>query len=233
MDFFVAEADVPVIHVRDRSKIVTTPSGVWFTGPPAQELYTPLRGRIDVERTVPQVSPDGTAIVFCADNRLVKITLGTGGTQVLRQAASDDEFLTGMVRWSPDGRYVAYLDAAEWELPTRLWIIRADGKENRCLVGDATGKTKVKSFLWHPRENRVFYVVGPTHGTVSLGGSLCSIDLDGKHGTIVEADLSNGMEVLSEFRIADDSLQYRIVQHNAEGREPQYSLHERALKEFD
>ena len=76
-------------------------------------------------------------------------------------------------------------------------------------------------------------MVGPTHGTVSLGGSLCSIDLGGKHGTIVEADLSNGMEVLSEFRITDDSLQYRIVQHNAEGREPQYSVHERALKEFD
>lgn len=234
LDFFIAQADVAVARFKDQFSIVTTPSGIWLAaGASARELYVPIRGRIDMERTTPQIAPDGTAIVFWADSRIMTVTLNTGEARILRQAASDDELLNSVVRWSPDGRYITYLDTTEWELPARLWIMRADGTENRCLVGDTTGKTKVKSFQWHPREDRVFYVVGPTHGTVSLGGSLCTIDLGGRNRTIVEANSAERMEVLSEFRIADGRLQYRTVHHNADGGEPQYSLHERALNELD
>lgn len=232
-DGFVARADVAVTAFKDRFRIVTTPGGIWLAqGSSAKELYAP-REQIDIEYATPRISPDGAAIAFYADRRIVRVTLETGAVQVLREAASDDDLFHSVVRWSPDGRSIAYLDLAEWELPTRLWIMRADGTENRCLIGDETRQTRVKSFEWHPYKNRVFYVSGPTYGTVSLGGTLCCIDLDGTRRTLVEAELSRGIEVLAEFRIANGLLEYRIVHHDADGREPQYALHKRPLSELD
>lgn len=234
LEFFIAQADVAIARFKDRFRIITTPSGIWLAaGASAKELYVPTRDRIDPEHTAPQIAPDGTAIVFWADSRIVKVTLKTGETRILREAASDGGLLNSIVRWSPDGRYITYLDTTEWELPARLWIMRADGTAHRCLVGDTSGRTKVKSFQWHPRESRVFYVIGPTHGTVSLGGSLCSIDLGGRSRTIVEANPALSMEVLSEFRIADGLLQYWIVHHDPDGKEPQYSLRKSALGALD
>jgi len=231
---FVARADVAVTTFKDRFRIVTTPSGIWLAqGSSARELYAPAREQIDLGYTAPRISPDGTAIAFYADRRIVRVTLETGAVQILREAASDDDLFHSVVRWSPDGRYIGYLDVAEWELPTRLWIMRADGTENRCLVGDETCQTKVKSFEWHPYKNRFFYVSGPTYGTVSLGGHLCCIDLDGTRRTLVEAELRGGIEVLAEFRIASGLLEYRIAHHNADGKEPQYTLHKRPLSELD
>lgn len=233
-DGFVATADVAVGRFKNQFRIVTTPSGIWLvSGTSAREVYAPARGQIDLERTSPRISPDGRDIAFYEDHRIVRVTLDTGAVRVLREAGSEDHLLHSIVRWSPDGRSLAYLDTVEWELPTRLWIMRADGTEGRCLINDETHQTKVKSFEWHPYKNRILYVSGPTHGTVSLGGSLCGIDLDGARRTLVPADLSQGVEVLSEFRIANGIVEYRIVHHDADGKEPRYSLHKRTLGELD
>ncbi len=233
-DSFITEAEVTVTRFKNQFSIVTAPSGIWLvTDASANELYTPVRGQIDRRHTAPQIAPDGTAIVFYAGGRIVKVQLGMGQTQVLQETVSDAGLLNSIVRWSPDGQCLAYLDAVEWELPTKLWIMRTDGTENRRLIGDETGRTKVKSFFWHPRRNRVFYVVGPTHGTVSLGGSLCSVDLDGARRMIAEASPGDGTEVLSDFRIAGGLLYYRIVRHGPDGKEPQYSFHELALSDLD
>jgi hypothetical protein len=167
--------------------------------------------------------------VFYADNRVVKIAVASGESRVLRQATADDELLNSVLRWSPDGRYIAYLDAPEWELPTKLWIMRADGSDNRCLVGDETGRTKAKSFAWHLHEHRIFYVRGPTYGTVSMGGNLHCVDLNATSRPIVETDWSRGSEVHSGFRIAEGVLQYRIVHQDSNGGRPRYSPHERTL----
>lgn len=231
-DTFIAEANVTVARFRDRFRIVTTPSGIWVvSGDRARELYAPANGRIDIGYTVPHISPDGAAIVFYADSRIVKVAVGSGETRILRQAQYEDELLNSIVRWSPDGRYVTYLDAPEWELPTKLWIMRADGTDNRCLIRDDTGATKVKSFEWHPRENRIFYVGGYTYGTVSVGGSLHRVDLDGSGRPIVEADWSQGTEVHAQFRIADGLLQYRIAHHDPNEIQPRYSSHTHPLDE--
>ncbi len=234
-DGFVAKAEVGVARCGDRFRLVTTPSGIWrATAASAKLLYAPADGSIDMEHTAPQISPDGAAIVFYADHRIVRVTLDTGVMQILRQGSPEgEELLNSVVRWSPDGRYLAYLDAVDWELPTKLWILRSDGSGHHCLFADETGQTKAKSFQWHPRANRVFCVIGPTHGTVSLGGSLCCIGLDGRRTKIVAADLAGGTEVLSEFRITRDLLQYRIVRHDADGADPQYALYERTLDDLN
>jgi hypothetical protein len=230
-DGFVARAEVHVARFEDRFRIATTPSGIWLaSGDSARLLYAPARDWIDMEHTAPQISPDGSFVAFYADHRIVRITLDTGDVRVLRQAPPEgDELLNSVARWSPDGRYLAYLDAVEWELPSKLWIMRSDGSENRCLLADESGQTKVKSFQWHPRESRILCVVGPTYGTVSMGGRLECLDLDGRRRTIVEAELGKGTEVLSEFRIAGDSLRYCLARYETDGREPQYSFHEQPL----
>lgn len=234
-DGFVAKTEVGVARCEDRFRIVTTPSGIWLaTAASAKLLYAPADGSIDMEHTAPQISPDGAAIVFYADHRIVRMTLDTGAIQILRQGSPDgEELLSSVVRWSPDGRHLAYLDAVAWELPTRLWILPSDGRGNRCLFADETGQTKAKSFQWHPRENRIFCVIGPTHGTVSLGGSLYCVGLDGRRTTIVAADPAGGTEVLSEFRITRNLLQYRVARHDADGADPQYALYERTLDDLD
>lgn len=233
-DPFIAEADVAVTRFRNLFSIVTTPSGIWLvTDSSARELYAPAQGLIDRRHTTPQIAPDGAAIAFYAAGQIVNVTLRTGDAQILAETTSEENLFNSIVRWSPNGRYVAYLDAPEWELPTKLWIVRSDGTENRCLIGDATTQTKVKSFQWRPDKDRIFYVVGPTYGTVSLGGSLCCITLDGARRTLVEASADSGIEVLPDFRIAEGFLHYRTVQHDPDGSEFQYASHQRAIGEFD
>ncbi len=231
---FVAEAEVAVTRFRNEFNVVTTSSGIWLvTDSSARELYAPAQGLIDRRHTTPQIAPDGAAIAFYTAGQIMKVTLRTGDIQILAGTAPEENLFNSIVQWSPDGRYVAYLDAVEWELPTRLWVMRPDGTERRCLIGDATTQTKVKSFQWHPDRDRIFYVFGPTYGTVSLGGNLCDADLDGAHRTLVEASADSGIEVLPDFRIVDGLLHYRTVQHDPDGSEFQYASGQRAIGELD
>ena len=233
-DYFIAEADGSVDYFRNRFCVFTTPSGIWLkSGTRVRELYKPAHGEIDTEHTAARISPNGLAVVFYESQRIVKVEISTGEARTLRQAAHEDELLNSIVRWSPDARYIAYLDAVEWERPTKLWIMRSDGTDNRCLVADDTSKIRVKSFLWHPRRNRLFYVAGPTHGTVSVGGSLWCAELDGTRRRIVAAGLAERTEVCSEFAITDKTLCYRVAHFDVDGQVHEYTHHRLSVDELD
>ncbi|MBN2130750.1 MAG: SPOR domain-containing protein [Sedimentisphaerales bacterium] len=224
-DGFVARAGVFVDSLNRGFDVVTTPSGIWRKiGISATELYHFSSCFNEAPDCPARISPAGTHIAFYHDNKIMTINLSTSRAMILREGTRPDELLHSIVRWSPDGRHIAYLDAVAWELPTRLWVMRSDGTNNRCLVRDETGQTKVKSFLWHPRENRIFYVAGPTHGTVSVGGSLYGTDLAGDRKKIVPAGIEDGEEVFSEFRIADGTLYYKIAHFDEDRQEKQYTL---------
>ena len=233
-DYFIAEADGSIDYFRNRFCVFTTPSGIWLKSTTrVRELYKPADGELDTEHTAARISPDGLAVAFYESQRIVKVEISTGKAHTLRQADHEDELLNSIIRWSSDGRHIAYLDAVEWERPTRLWIMRSDGTDNRCLVADDTSKIRVKSFLWHPRRNRIFYVAGPTHGTVSVGGSLCCADLNGTRRRIVAAGLAEATEVCSDFAITEDTLCYRVAHFNAESRVHEYTHHRLSLDELD
>jgi len=222
---FVARASVFVDSFDDRFQVVTTPSGIWRRAAGSAEELHSFQPLLEQAADCPaRISPTGTHVAFYHDNKIMTIDLRTGRPTTLREGTRPDELLHSIVRWSPDGRHIAYLDAVAWELPTRLWVMGSDGTNNRCLVGDDSGQTKVKSFLWHPRENSLFYVAGPTHGTVSVGGSLCCTGLDGNRKKIVPARGANGEEVFREFRIADGSLYYKIARFDENRQEKQYTL---------
>jgi hypothetical protein len=231
---FIARTRVFVDSFRDRFGVVTTPSGIWYRAAGrAKELYhfQPVLER--APDCPARISPGGKHIAFCHDNRIMTLDLGTGRATTLQQGTKPDEFLHSVVRWSPDGRHIAYLDAVAWELPSRLWVLRSDGTDNRCLAGDETGRTKVKSFLWHPHENKLFYVAGPTHGTVSVGGSLYVTDLEGNRRSLAPGDPSSLHEVASDFRIVGNTLYYRIVSFDKNGQVRGYTLHDYSIDDDD
>jgi len=222
---FVARAGVFVDSLDRGVQVVTTPSGIWRKiGVSATELYHFPSCFSAAPNCPARISPAGTHIAFYHDNKIIAVNLNTSRATVLREGAHADELLQSIVRWSPDGRHIAYLDAVAWEQPTRLWVMRSDGMNNRCLVRDETGQTKVKSFLWHPRKNKLFYVAGPTHGTVSVGGSLYCTDLGGDRKKLVQAVIENGEEVFREFRIANGVLYYKIARFDANRQEKEYTL---------
>jgi len=224
-DPFVARARVFVDSFDERLQVVTTPSGIWRQAAgSAKELYH-FQPIFEQAADCPaRISPTGTNVAFYHDNKIMTVELSSGGPTILKKGTQPDALLRSVVRWSPDGRHIAYLDAVAWELPTRLWVMRADGTNNRCLVRDDSGRTKVKSFLWHPRENKLFYVAGLTHGTVSVGGSLYCTDLTGNRKKIVPARIEDGEEVFHEFCIADHILYYKIARFDADHQEKQYTL---------
>jgi len=223
-DPFVTEARVHVDPDGNGTQVVTTPSGIWHrSGGPWNELYRFEPN--DVTRpAAARLSPAATHVAFCHNGKIISIDLDTGIAKTLKKGTRPDELLNCDPRWSPDGHYLAYLDAVAWELPTRLWVMRADGTDARCLVCDDSRQTKVKSFLWHPCENKLFYVAGPTHGTVSVGGSLYCTDLQGNHEMIVPADPVTRTEVFSEFRVVDDRLYYKTACFDESHRVREYLL---------
>jgi len=231
---FVARARVFVDSFRNRFDVVTTPSGIWRkTDASATELYHFASCFSAAPDCPARISPAGTHIAFYHDNRIMTINLGTGRATTLRQSSRPDELLHSVVRWSPDGQYLAYLDAVAWELPSRLWVVRSDGTNNRCLVRDETEQTKVKSFLWHPHENKLFYVAGPTHGTVSVGGSLYVTDLEGNRHTLAPGDIRGPNEVAGDFRIVGNTLYYRIASFHKNGQVRGYTLHDYRIDDED
>jgi hypothetical protein len=218
---FVSEVDawVDVSRFADRFEVVTTPSGIWVQrGASARWIYNAGDKEIDVLGANLCISPDGTAAAFHHAGRILKVTLGTGQIRILKYAGQDNELLDPLLRWSPDGQYLAYLDAPQRERPTNLWVVRSDGTEHRCLAGDQTGQRKVKSFLWHPSANKIFCILGPTHGTVSVGGDLLCTDLDGNREVVAAAAPERRTEVRSDLRIADGFLHYTVVRFGADGR---------------
>lgn len=229
LDGFVTGADVAVDVFKDQFLVATTPSGIWLRGASARELYrfTPLKG--EIEPRIARISPRGDAVAFYDENRIVTIALGTGAVKVLRQGTLEDGLWSSSVRWSPDGRFLAYLDDATWESPARLWVMRADGTENRCLVSDDSRQTKVKSFLWHPRQNRIFYILGPTYGTVSVGGSLWCTDLQGNRRRVVTAGVNETVEVYHQFHIAGNVLSYTLAHFDENVEVREYTSHTLAL----
>ncbi len=229
-DYFVVRANVFADSFGDAFEVITTPGGIWLKSPTATKPLYRFRPDKDARHYGPaRISPTGRAVAFYCDNKILKVDLADTSVGVLREERREEALFNTVLRWSPDGRHLAYLDHVGWELPTRLWVMQADGRQNRCLAGDEMGQTKVKAFLWHPRDNRLFYVAGPTHGTISVGGSLYRTDLTGRRDTIVAAESTKGMEVASDFRIAEGRLHYRLAHFDENSQVRQYTEHTLAI----
>jgi serine/threonine protein kinase len=139
------QATGPVVTGDDRSVIfVSGRSG-------QQSLWmVPIEGGTPTEfvrgALAPSISPDGRSLLFTAR--------GDGDRQTLvmcdlpactaRRTLSPLPGAAGRVRWAPDGRSVAYRDAAT---QANLWVQPLDGSPPHQLTHFATDRT-ISSFAW-------------------------------------------------------------------------------------
>lgn len=104
--------------------------------------------------SIPQLSPDGRHVVFAlstvdeeaqeARSHLWLLDLDTGDVRQFTTGKGKDT----MPRWSPDGRWVAFLSNRENEKEMHLWVIPADGGEARQVTSKPV--LRVLDFDWSP-----------------------------------------------------------------------------------
>lgn len=226
-DGFVAQANLSVESFGQAFDIVATPNDIWFQSDTSLRLlYHFGAAEAAATRTAVRICPAGRDIVFSHDNKILKVNVQTAAVTVLKQGQGEEALFESLLAFSPDGRHIAYLDKAGWELPTSLWVMRSDGSEDRRLVGDATGRTRVKGLQWHPHKDELFYVSGLTYGTVSVGGSLYRVDLGGRKELLVSACTTERTEVCSDFHIADGQVHYRLAHFDADYQVKAYTAHQ-------
>ncbi len=108
----------------------------------------------------PQISPDGKWVVYTvtvadmkenasnSDLWLVGATEGAKARQLTRHPKNDT-----LPRWSPDGKWIAFLSARTE--PQQLHLISPDGGEAEKLT---ESKTAVGAFQWSPDGKRIAYL---------------------------------------------------------------------------
>ena len=136
---------------------IVLPSGV-----PAQQLPVPgpsFRDVISLQSVgSPQISPDGNAVAYTvtstdwkADRYDTEIWLWKqGGTSV--QLTRSEQGSSTNPRWSPDGRWIAFL--ADRGEKRQVFLIAADGGEAWPLTAVQEG---VEDFAWAPDGKRIAF----------------------------------------------------------------------------
>ena len=117
-------------------------------------------------------SPTANEIVFYYQKKIIKVNVKTHQAFILKQAELIEGLNCSAPKFSFDGKYIAYMDSYTWEIPTKLWVMHADGGNDRCIVDNIGTQNKVKNFLWHPSENKIYFIYGYAYGAMDKGGSI-------------------------------------------------------------
>ncbi len=113
----------------------------------------------------PQWSPDGTelAVVAYDDGAYAEIVKLGAGTS--RRVPLSAEVAALDLSWSPDGRFLAYIDAIDLTAQVaQLWLVNV-------VTGDARSLTEGQSANWSPHwsaDSRTLYFVSNRAGTMDL-----------------------------------------------------------------
>ena len=208
LSFFVTHSELLMDTYQDKFEVITTPSAIWFHSAQQDKVLYAFSGINElafVEQSQARIAPDGKHIVFYANEQIIEVDLESGAHSVL---ATD--VVNAQPQWSADGQYIGYLDDAEWETTTSLCVLKA--KKHNCLIkNDAKTQKAVKSFLWHPNKNIIFFVEGHAYGTVTVGGNLYAVDMKAKRQEVVKAPTEN-QEVGTDFEIKDGFIHYKLYQ---------------------
>ena len=123
----------------------------------------------------PSISPDGRSVAF------TRGVSGRGGA-ITRPSLLVEAVTGGHVRrlgvsgvsprWSPNGRWIAFLGGRNHQ-NKRLEVIPASGGTPRAL------RTRVVAFSWSPDSTRLAYVTGATAASSPGSRALGTIDLNG------------------------------------------------------
>ena len=102
----------------------------------------------------PAWSPDGSKLA-CPENRPPFAVIVTQATQEVERLPLQGQYGASDLSWSPDGRFVAYVDAGRRSADTtRLWIMSLSGES----IPLSDGTTEVWSAAWSRDGKSLFYV---------------------------------------------------------------------------
>ncbi len=112
----------------------------------------------------PRLSPDGNRVAYVVNRidgeanryRSAIWVAQLDGAEEPRQLTSGERS-DGSPRWSPDGRWLAFVsnrDGEEEKAPAQLYVLPADGGEPRRLTD---GKEDVDSIAWSPGSRRIAF----------------------------------------------------------------------------
>lgn len=125
------------------------------------EFLTPEHVSKIAEVSEPRVSPEGDWIAYTvtrddvdADEARSQVWMvpAGGGDAVAMTAAGES---SSQPRWSPDGKYLAFLSSRD-DAPTQVWLLARHGGEATQLTDTAQS---VNSFEWAPDSSRMLLVL--------------------------------------------------------------------------
>lgn len=111
--------------------------------------------------TDPQISPDGKWVAYTVTTREVAADKNVDRVWMVSTAGGDtipmtvEEYSSSHPRWSPDGKYLAFLSERSDE-KKEIWILNREGGEARELTNTIQD---VDDFVWSPQSDRIAMVL--------------------------------------------------------------------------
>lgn len=227
MDSFVTMSPVRV-QERGDIRIVTTPNAIWIEdGASARELFQFLpfsdsRASCFLSKVTAELAPDASTVAIAYRNQLIRLPISGGETQIIadfdnlgnlcQPLGRRNCFFQPVVKWSPDGAWIALVPERGFEIKSDLWVVPSVGGKPRHLVDNSDTQDSVKSFVWHPSLPVIFYVSGYVFGTVSPGGSIYAVDLEGRRVLVCEPDDKRFQQLRGELAVRDGYLHYQVIE---------------------
>lgn len=191
----------------------------------------------------PLLTHDGKYATYSDDSALYVIDLAT--KNVTRtwpfhgRKLNEDMVVNPFSQISPSGKYIAWVVNNIWEGWSSLEIILPN--DSSFVLVDAfnppydSSKTPlglsmlaVRNFVWHPRTDIIFFVMGYGAGTISVGGSIYGIDLGGNCALLISPEAQYDQITMKIF-IEGDLLHYEIAHMDANewyfNKFSQYTVH--------
>ncbi len=180
-------------HGTCRTKQQPCPVNIWVMDADGSNKKRLTGG--DAADVYPTWSPDGKKIAFFShrDGGLGQIWVmdaETGGQLERLTTAYYDETLKANIEqkvpaWSPDGNYIAYWQGVEMndrrptgEVPRDVWIMNADGSNQRLLVSGDDPK-------WSPDSRTVIFPINRPSERNGLPLGIGAIDADGSNRRVL------------------------------------------------
>ena len=156
----VAQADDPVVSPDGRVVAFSKISPAW-----SSDIYTinidgtamrDLTNRAGVREVFPDWSPDGEKIVFEGYTPGLPTqlyTMNADGSNI--RALTDTSQVADCARWSPDGKWIAFLTRPDWyRTPPSLDIIWPDGSHQTKLDSPVAN---INNIRWSPSSQKLAY----------------------------------------------------------------------------
>jgi dipeptidyl aminopeptidase/acylaminoacyl peptidase len=136
--------------------------GASLAGAASAQLPDLAAFRTIVRVSDPQVSPDGSRVAFIKTIRDYVRDKNVSQVMVIRTAGGYPDALTdgraevSSVRWSPDGRQLAFLSRGAHDKADQIFVMTAAGRGAHAITRVATD---VEQFAWSPDGLAIAYVV--------------------------------------------------------------------------